>query len=83
MLAVVTPSVVDSIDVPTGAPPSVKVTLPVGLAAPALAATVAVKETGSPVVDVRDEVVIVVVVGLGATISENVAVEERKSALPL
>ena len=83
MLVVVTPSVVVSVDVPIGVPSSVKVTLPVGFAVPALAATVAVNETGSPVVDVRDDTVTDVVVGRGATVSVRAAVEGRKSALPL
>jgi hypothetical protein len=60
----------------------VKVTYPVGFAVPAVAATVAVKQTGSPMVDVGDDTVTDVVVGRGATVSVTVAVEERKSALP-
>jgi hypothetical protein len=83
MLVVVTPPVVDSVDVPIGVPSSLKVTLPVGFASPALAVTVAVKETGSPVVVVRDDAVTDVVVGCGATVSVTAAVEGRKSALPL
>ena len=69
MLVVVTPSVVVSVDVPIGVPSSVKVTLPVRFAVPAFAATVAVNETASPVVDVRDDAVTDVVVGRGATVS--------------
>ncbi len=57
MLVVVTPAVVVSTEVPIGVPSSVKVTVPVGFAVPALGVTVAVKETASPVVDVRDDAV--------------------------
>jgi hypothetical protein len=83
MLVVVNPSVVVSIDVPSGVPLSVKVTLPVGFAVPAVAVTVAVNEIGSPVVEVWDDTVTDVAVGRGATISVRVAVEGRKSGLPL
>jgi hypothetical protein len=82
MLVEVTPSVVVSVDVPIGVPSSVKVTFPVGCAPPALAITVAVRETGSPVVDARGDTVTDVVVGRGATVSLRVAVEGRKFALP-
>jgi hypothetical protein len=82
MLVEVTPPVVVSVDAPIGVPSSVKVTLPVGFSIPALTATVAVNETGSPVVAVRDDTVTDVVVGRGATVSVSVAVEGRKSVLP-
>jgi len=81
-LVVVTPLVVVSVDVPIGVPLSVKVTCPVGFAAPLLAATVAVKEIGSPVVNVLGDTVTDVVVGRGATVSVSAAVEGRKSGLP-
>jgi hypothetical protein len=83
MLVIVTPSVVDNVDVPMGCPSSVKVTYPVGSAVAALEATVAVNEIGSPVVDVWEDTVIDVVVGRGATVSVRVALEGRKSASPL
>jgi hypothetical protein len=82
MLVVVTPPLVVSVDVPIGVPSSVKVTLPVGLAFPPLAVTVAVKETGWPVVEVGDDTVTAVEVGRGATVSVTSAVEGRKSAFP-
>jgi hypothetical protein len=82
-LVVVDPSVVVNNEVPIGVPSSVKVTTPVGFALPPFAATVAVKETGSPVVAVLGETVIEVVVGRGATVSVTTAVDGRKSALPL
>jgi hypothetical protein len=82
MLVEVTPPVVVSVEAPSGAPLSVKVTFPVGFAVPALTATVAVKETGSPVVAAWDDTVTDVLVGRGATVSVSVAVEDRKSALP-
>jgi len=85
MLVVVTPPDVVSVDVPSGAPLSEKVTLPVGFvgfAAPALAATVAVNETASPEVDVLDDAVTDVVVETGATVSVRAAVDGRKSAFP-
>jgi hypothetical protein len=83
MLVEVTPPVVVSVDAPIGAPLSVKVTLPEGFAVPALAATVAVNETGSPVVNALDDAVTDVIVGCGATVSVRAAVEGRKSALPV
>jgi hypothetical protein len=83
MLVEVTPPVVVSVDEPIGAPLSVKVTLPEGFAVPALAATVAVNETGSPVVNALDDAVTDVIVGCGATVSVRAAVEGRKSALPV
>ena len=82
MLVVVTPPVVVSVDVPSGAPLSMKVTLPVGFASPPPAATVAVNETASPEVDVPDDTVTDVVVASGATVSVRAAVEGRKSAFP-
>ena len=82
MLVVVTPPDVVSVDVPSGAPLSEKVTLPVGFATLVLAATVAVNETASPEVDVPDDAVTDVVVETGATVSVRAAVDGRKSAFP-
>jgi hypothetical protein len=82
MLVEVTPPVVASVEAPSGTPLSVNVTFPAGFAVPALTDTVAVKEIGSPVVAERDDTVTDVAVGLGATVSVRVDVEDRKAALP-
>ena len=47
-LVVVTPPLVESVDVPSGVPPSVKVTIPVGFAVPVIEVTVAVNVMAPP-----------------------------------